>query len=57
MSLVDADDFYREGHRAVYRAIEDLFSAGEPVEPITVIEQLTKNGELDAPAGAGPCST
>jgi replicative DNA helicase len=49
--MVQVDDFYREGHRAVFRAIEDLFGAGEPVEPITVIEQLTKNGELEAAGG------
>ena len=49
--MLDADDFYREGHRAVYRAIQDLFHVGEPVEPITVIEQLTKNGELDDAGG------
>ena len=51
--MLDADDFYREGHRAVYRAIQDLFHSGEPVEPITVIEQLTKNGELNAAGGRG----
>ncbi|HTI34731.1 MAG TPA: replicative DNA helicase, partial [Miltoncostaea sp.] len=51
--ILDAEDFYREGHRAVYRAIMDLFHVGEPVEPITVIEQLTKNGELDAAGGRG----
>ena len=28
LSLVADDDFYREGHRAVFRAIEDLFSDG-----------------------------
>jgi replicative DNA helicase len=37
----------------VYRAIVDLFTVGEPVEPITVLEQLTKNGELDAAGGRG----
>ena len=26
--IVDAEDFYREGHRAVYRAIEALFHVG-----------------------------
>ncbi len=52
-AMVDADDFYREGHRAVFRAIADLFTIGEPVEPITVLEQLTKNGELDAAGGRG----
>jgi len=51
--MLDAEDFYREGHRAVYRAIQALFQTGEPVEPITVIEQLTKNGELDAAGGRG----
>jgi replicative DNA helicase len=49
--MLDDEDFYREGHRAVYRAIQDLFHVGEPVEPITVIEQLTKNGELEAAGG------
>ncbi len=48
LSMVDELDFYREGHRAVYRAIESLFAVGEPVEPITVIEALTKSGELAA---------
>jgi replicative DNA helicase len=51
MSVVSGEDFYREGHRAVFRAIEALFGVGEPVEPITVIERLTKDGELDAAGG------
>ena len=57
MSLVDVGDFYREGHRAVFLAIEGLFSTGEPVEPITVIERLTKDGRLDDAGAAGVCST
>jgi replicative DNA helicase len=51
MSVVAQEDFYREGHRAVFRAIEGLFGMGEPVEPITVIERLTKDGDLDAAGG------
>ena len=53
MSLVNVGDFYREGHRAVFLAIEGLFSTGEPVEPITVIERLTKDGRLDDAGGRG----
>ncbi|MEW6583116.1 MAG: replicative DNA helicase [Actinomycetota bacterium] len=49
--LVQVDDFYREGHRRVYQAITDLFHAGEPIEPITVIDRLTKSGDLDAAGG------
>ena len=51
LSVVARDDFYREGHRAVFRAIESLFGTGEPVEPITVIERLTKDGELETAGG------
>jgi replicative DNA helicase len=51
MSVVSEDDFYREGHRAVFRAIESLFGTGEPVEPITVIERLTKDGDLETAGG------
>lgn len=51
LSIVDELDFYREGHRAVYRAISALFNVGEPIEPITVIEALTKSGELDTVGG------
>lgn len=51
MALVTPDDFYREGHRRVYQAVMDLFASGEPIEPITVIEALTKSGDLDAAGG------
>jgi replicative DNA helicase len=51
LSVVSQEDFYREGHRAIFRAVEALFGSGEPVEPITVIERLTKDGDLDAAGG------
>lgn len=51
MALVGLDDFYREGHRRIFNAITELFAVGEPIEPITVIEQLTKNGDLDIAGG------
>jgi replicative DNA helicase len=50
-ALVTVDDFYREGHRRIFQAIMDLFHAGEPIEPITVVEQLTKSGDLEAAGG------
>ena len=51
MGMLDADDFYKEGHRRVFGGILDLFNAGEPIEPITVIDQLAKTGDLDAAGG------
>ena len=51
MALVQHDDFYREGHRRIFNAITELFAVGEPIEPIIVIEQLTKTGDLDMAGG------
>jgi len=51
MALVGLDDFYREGHRRIFNAITELFGMGEPIEPITVIEQLTKTGDLEMAGG------
>jgi replicative DNA helicase len=51
MAFVSVDDFYREGHRRIFQGVSDLFQVGEPIEPITVIEQLTKSGDLDMAGG------
>ncbi len=51
LSMVSADDFYREGHRRIFLAINDRFMLGEPIEPLLVVEQLTKNGDLEVAGG------
>ncbi len=51
LELVSRDDFYLEGHRRIFEAIESLFSRGEPIEALTVIDALTKAGDLDAAGG------
>jgi replicative DNA helicase len=51
VSMVSGEDFYKEGHRRVFRAVNDLFLVGEPIEPITVTERLVQNGDLDAAGG------
>ncbi len=45
------DHFYRERHRAVYRAMLDLYGRAEPVDAITVTEHLRHAGELDQLGG------
>src|SRR5947208_16736657 len=45
------DDFYRERHRIVYRAIKALYERGEPVDALTVTEHLTQTGELAEAGG------
>jgi replicative DNA helicase len=53
LSIVDVDDFYRENHRLIFEAMLDLLNSAQPIEPLTVIEQLTKSGTLDTAGGKG----
>ncbi|MGF0317988.1 replicative DNA helicase [Nocardia fluminea] len=39
-------DFYRPAHQAVYDTILDLYSRGEPADPVTVSAGLDRRGEL-----------
>lgn len=48
--ILDADHFYKEVHRQIFGAIVELYSHGEPVDPITVADQL-KNSEILERAG------
>ena len=45
------EDFYRQRHRIIFGAIYSLHSRGEPVDALTVTEQLTNLGELAEAGG------
>jgi replicative DNA helicase len=49
--VLQAGHFYRRGHQLIYGAIEALYSRGEPVDPITVSEELSTGGELELVGG------
>jgi len=51
LAMVGPDDFYKEGHRRIFMAMNDLFMVGEPIEPLLVVEQLTKQGDLEVAGG------
>lgn len=46
-----ADDFYKESHQKIFRAIQALVSRGEPADLITVTNLLRSTGELDRSGG------
>ncbi len=50
--VLQADDFYREAHRKVFRAMQALSERNEPVDLITLPEELRARGELAAIGGA-----
>ncbi|HEY2073067.1 MAG TPA: replicative DNA helicase [Gaiellaceae bacterium] len=49
--IVDAGDFYRESHAKIYRGALALYAKGEPVDAITLTDELEERGELDAVGG------
>ena len=44
--------FYKESHSIIYRACLQLFELSQPVDILTVTQQLKKTGELDLVGGA-----
>lgn len=51
-SQVHGSDFYFPKHELIYNAAINLFAAGEPVDVISVSDELTKRGELARAGGA-----
>ncbi|MCX7710524.1 MAG: replicative DNA helicase [Clostridia bacterium] len=49
--VLKANDFYREDHREIFEAVLDLFDKAEPIDLITVSEQLKLRGSLDNVGG------
>ncbi len=47
-----SEAFYVDAHKKIYEAIQHLFGAGNPIDILTVTEQLRKNGTLEEVGGA-----
>lgn len=52
MEILRPDSFYLEAHQHIYRAIIRLFERSNPVDMLTVTEELRKMGDLDKIGGA-----
>ncbi len=52
LESIGPDDFYRESHRKIMRAMIELNQRGEPVDLVTLSETLKARGELQDIGGA-----
>ncbi len=52
VEILSADDFYRTAHQRIFAAIIDLFDKGEPVDLVTLANNLKERDQLDAVGGA-----
>jgi replicative DNA helicase len=51
VEIVRAEEFYRDAHRKVFEAMSALFGKGQPIDRITVKDELTAQGAFDAVGG------
>lgn len=51
MDILRADSFYLEAHQHIYRAVIKLFERSNPVDILTVTEELRKSGDLEKVGG------
>jgi replicative DNA helicase len=52
LEMITPDDFYREAHRKIMRAMVDLHQRSEAIDLITLAEALRQRGELQDVGGA-----
>jgi len=51
LSVVEEEDFYREAHRTIFRAMFEVHTRNEPVDIVTVAAELRRQGRLEAVGG------
>jgi len=52
IEALKAADFYRPAHRRIFESILGIYARGEPVDAITVVEELTRRSAIDEVGGA-----
>ena len=51
IEIVGEDDFYRRSNSEIFKAVKELYSKGEPVDPITLADYLKKKDLLEEIGG------
>ena len=51
MEHLRSEDFYVSQNRAVFEAVQSMFTLNETIDPVTVVDKLTVRGSLDAAGG------
>lgn len=54
--MLQPEDFYRDNHRLIFSAIQDLFEKGDPIDLVSVAEVLRQQGRLEQVGGIATIS-
>lgn len=52
VGILTPETFYKEAHQRIFNAIRELFSKAQPVDILTVTQELKSTGELEIAGGA-----
>ncbi len=52
IDILKAESFYKDSHQKIYSAISQLFQKSEPIDILTVTNELKRTGQLDIAGGA-----
>ncbi len=52
IDVLKPESFYKDDHQAIYACILDLFQRSEPIDILTVTQELKKQGKLEEVGGA-----
>jgi len=52
IDVLKPESFYREGNQVIFASILDLFQRSEPIDILTVTQELKKQGKLEEVGGA-----
>ena len=52
IDILQPKSFYKESHQKIFAAIQELFIKSEPIDILTVTQELKKRGELEIVGGA-----
>lgn len=52
IEFLKPEHFYTEGHREIYQAVTNLFKNAQPIDMLTVKNQLSEDGKLELIGGA-----
>ncbi|WP_206680703.1 replicative DNA helicase [Hymenobacter polaris] len=53
IDILKPHSFYKDGHQRIYKAINNLFDKSEPIDQLTVVQELREMGELEGAGGVG----
>jgi replicative DNA helicase len=57
LEILTPDDFYRDSHKKIFQAMLELYKKNEPIDLITLTNQMGRTGQLEEVGGASYLSS